>query len=60
VYGSGREIKHVGVIIAVTELKAYIVLSKWGVHGEYRHTIGDLPASCHKPIGFWTDRKATP
>jgi hypothetical protein len=33
-----------------------IVLSKWGVYGEYLHELLDVPSRLGKPKAFWTER----
>ncbi|MFH0989120.1 MAG: hypothetical protein V1799_03790 [bacterium] len=59
---STHEITHIAKIYHVKfnledATRSFIVLSKWGDHGEYFHPIDILPPILGKPSEFWSERR---
>jgi hypothetical protein len=62
VYGTLKELTHVGLVyeiplISTTNKREIMVLSKWGLDGEYIHEMEYVPALFGRPVEFWTDRR---
>jgi hypothetical protein len=62
VYDEGGVISHTGIVLDVVEgeppgagLRAFTVLSKWGLAGEYVHRADEGPYRADR-LTFWTDR----
>ena len=58
-------VSHVGIvvgknIVADHNADALVILSKWGMDGEYVHNATALPALLGRPAEYWTDRKDLP
>jgi len=56
------EITHVGQVVEIQDNlqdggRTLIVLSKWGVYGEYLHELRDVPVMLGVPKTFWTERR---
>jgi len=56
------EITHVGQVVEIQDNLAdghrrVIILSKWGVYGEYLHELLDVPLLLGSPKAFWTERR---
>ncbi len=59
------EVTHVGIIvrsesIGTTGTPVITVLSKWGVAGEYVHSVHDVPDVYGEAEEYWTERKEKP
>lgn len=64
-YRHKGQVAHVGVIVQVKSSSTsgpsvITVLSKWGGHGEYVHSINDVPECYGKAEEYWTERKEKP
>jgi hypothetical protein len=56
------EITHVGQVVEMQPNlldggRKVIILSKWGVYGEYLHELLDVPLLLGRPRNFWTERR---
>jgi len=56
------EITHVGQVVEIQPNledggRKLIILSKWGVYGEYVHELLDVPLRLGSPKVFWTERR---
>ncbi len=56
------EITHVGQVVEIQPNledggRKLIILSKWGVYGEYVHELLDVPLRLGSPKAFWTERR---
>ena len=56
------EITHVGQVVEIQKnvedgSHKVIILSKWGVYGEYLHELLDVPLRLGSPKTFWTERR---
>lgn len=62
VYRRNSTISHIGVILGHQDLivgssqKKLIVLSKWGMHGEYIHEVDDVPERLGRKAEYYTER----
>lgn len=55
-------VSHVGVIFSIglygpDGTRKVVVLSQWGLDGEYFHEIDDVNPHLGEPADYWTDRK---
>jgi len=65
VYRRTTDIEHVGIAVEVrpnveSGTWEVIVLSKWGVEGEYFHRETRVPQLFGRPAEYWTDRVEAP
>ena len=56
------EITHVGQVVEIQQnlldgSRTLIILSKWGVYGEYLHELSDVPLRLGVPKTFWSERR---
>jgi hypothetical protein len=56
------EVTHVGQVVEIQTnigdgTRRVVILSKWGVYGEYLHELLDVPLRLGKPKAFWTERR---
>lgn len=56
------EITHVGQVVEIQKSvhdgsHSVVILSKWGVYGEYLHELSDVPLLLGTPKTFWTERR---
>ena len=62
VYQKDSELTHIGQVVEIridheNGLRRPIVLSKWGVYGEYLHELRDVPLMLGSPETYWTERR---
>lgn len=55
------EVSHVGIVIWMSiwssdESRTVIILSQWGLDGEYFHSIDEVPPGYGYAAEYWTDR----
>ena len=58
---NGNEVGHVGIVAHIKSevyppTRDVIVLSQWGLHGEYFHDMDDIDPEYGNRKEFWTDR----
>jgi hypothetical protein len=63
IYRDNYELKHLGIIINVNldlpkATHEFEVLSQWGSHGEYLHSLKDVPKSYGTDVEVWTERRS--
>ncbi len=64
-YKHNGEVAHVGIVTHVGSIipsgrPVVTVLSKWGGHGEYVHSVNDVPEEFGEEKEYWTERKEKP
>ena len=64
-YKHKDQVTHVGIVAHVESISTsgppvITVLSKWGVHGEYVHSVNDVPDEYGEVKEYWTERKEKP